>query len=203
MMNPNCFILTSECLHWGICICSVPFNYLTKLIFEILCRIVANQGHNVWPSPSFVGSYKCGLWLVAWDDACHCYWVVNNSKGDFVYYRHADHHFIFIFIFLQVFFNVINYKHQPTPAVKLIPKPWTCEWANLLHRVRWSENQLDRTNSKWMRGWGDKKYEMAKEDNFKSKLKNLFGIKERSHAAAFHRPPTKELLFTPETLKVR
>ncbi|XP_022317676.2 tuberin-like isoform X3 [Crassostrea virginica] len=52
-----------------------------------------------------------------------------------------------------------------------------------------------------MRGWGDKKYEMAKEDNFKSKLKNLFGIKERSHAAAFHRPPTKELLFTPETLK--
>jgi hypothetical protein len=43
---------------------------------------------------------------------------------------------------------------------------------------------------------------MAKEENFKSKLKNLFGIKERSSTAAFHRPQTKELLFTPEILKV-
>lgn len=44
--------------------------------------------------------------------------------------------------------------------------------------------------------------EMAKEENFKSKLKNLFGIKERTNAASFHRPQTKELLFTPEILKV-
>lgn len=43
---------------------------------------------------------------------------------------------------------------------------------------------------------------MAKEENFKSKLKNLFGIKERTNAASFHRPQTKELLFTPEILKV-
>ncbi|XP_034313756.2 tuberin isoform X2 [Magallana gigas] len=42
---------------------------------------------------------------------------------------------------------------------------------------------------------------MAKEENFKSKLKNLFGIKERTNAASFHRPQTKELLFTPEILK--